>query len=149
MTNSITAGSILVEENVRLPNNLLLQSASDANGWAPIKGTRSTFEKAVQEAGWTFFFMAGEIQATALGSEQPKAIGAAMKRLIADVRAQHCNCIEISQVTQKSFLGVPYLRVTAHARHLQKGMLFSSNAQEHNPAPGFAQDQKKWKVTTS
>jgi hypothetical protein len=127
MTPSITAGSILVEENTRLPNNLLLPSESGSNGWAAIKDSRPAFEKAIRESGWTFFFMAGEIHATAFGFDQPKALRTALKRLAADVWSQRCNCIEITQVMDKSFLGMPYVRVTSHPRHLQKGVLFQTN----------------------
>lgn len=149
MTHPITAGSILVDESARLPNTFLLQRDSDSKGWAAIQDTRSTFETAVREAGWTFFFMAGEIRATAFGFDQPKALLAAVKRLRADVRSQHCNCLEVTQVTQKSFLGVPYVRVTAHSRHLQKGMLFHANGPDSNPLPELSQTQSKWKVTAS
>ena len=149
MTIPIAAGSILVEKIARLPNSSLLQPESDSNGWAAIQDTRSAFEKAIREAGWTFFYMAGEVQATAFGFDRPKALRAALKRLIADVRSQRCNCIEITQVTDRSFLGVPSVRVTAHPRHLQKGMLFSANERDRNPAPGLSQDQEKWEVTAS
>ena len=147
MTQPITAGSILVQASARLPDALRLHSESDANGWAAIEDTRSAFEKAIGEAGWTFFFMAGEIQATAFGFDKPKALRTALKRLIAEVRSQHCNSIEISQVTDKSFLGLPYTRVTAHLRHLQKGTLFQDNGPGPNPAPGLSQTQPNWKVT--
>src|SRR5580692_7500673 len=121
MTNPITAGSILVEGSAHLPNALLLQTDADSNGWAEIKDNRSTFEKAIRDAGWTFFFMAGEIQATVFGFDKPKALRTALKRLITDVQSQHCNSVEIGQVADKSLLGLPYVRVTAHVRHLQKG----------------------------
>jgi hypothetical protein len=149
MTIPITAGSILVQASARLPSALRLQSQSDANGWAAIEDTRCNFEKAIREAGWTFFFMACEMHASAFSFDRPKALRAALKRLTADVRSLRCNCIEIGQVTDKSFLGVPYVRVTAHARHLQEGALFSACEQDYSPAPGFSQDQKKWKVTAS
>ena len=147
MTHPITAGSILVQASAHLPIAVRLQGQSDANGWAAIEDTRSAFEKAIREAGWTFFFMAGEIQATAFGFDKPKARRTALRRLIADVRSQHCNSIEINQVTDKSFLGLPYVRVTAHSRHLQKGTLFQDNGPGPNPAPGLSQTQPKWKVT--
>src|SRR5258708_27130678 len=124
MTDTITAGSILVEEGTHLPKSLLLQSESNSNGWAAVKDARSTFEKKIQEAGWTFFFMAGEIKATVFGFDRQKAMRAALKRLITDVRSQHCNSIEITQVMSKSFLSVPYVSVSAHPRHIQKGMFF-------------------------
>ena len=125
MTDTITAGSILVEEGTHLPKSLLLQSESISNGWAAVKDARSTFEKAIQEAGWTFFFMAGEIKATVFGFDRQKALRAALKRLIADVKSQHCNSIEITRVIGKSFLKVPYVSLSGHPRHLQKGVFFS------------------------
>ena len=125
MTDTITAGSMLVEEGTHLPKSLLLQSESSSNGWAAVKDVRATFEKAIQQAGWTFFFMAGEIKTTVFGFDRQKAMRAALKRLIAEVKSQHCNSIEITRVVGKSFLSVPYVSVSAHPRHLQKGMLFS------------------------
>ncbi len=125
MTDPITAGNILVKEGTNLPKSLLLQSESNSNGWAAVKDARSTFEKAVQEAGWTFFFMAGEIKANVFGFDRQKARRAALNRLIADAKSQHCNSIEITRVVDKSFLRVPYVSISAHPRHLQKGMCFS------------------------
>jgi hypothetical protein len=68
--------------------------------------------------------MAGEIRATVFGFDRQKALRTALKRLIADVKSQHCNSIEITRVISKSFLTVPYVSVSAHPRHLQKGMFF-------------------------
>jgi hypothetical protein len=117
-------GSIFIEKSAHLPNSLVYENDSDVNGWAMLKGPRSTFEKKLGEAGWTLFFMAGEIKATALGSD-PETLRTALKRLIAKVKSQQCNGLEISQVAKRRFLGVPYLRVTAHPRHLQRGLVFA------------------------
>jgi hypothetical protein len=125
MTDTITAGSILVEEGTHLPKSLLRQSESHSNGWAAVKDARSAFEKTIQEEGWTFFFMAGEIKATVFGFDRQKALRAALKRLIAEVRSQRCNSIEITRVMDKSFLKMPCVSVSAHPRHLQQGVLFS------------------------
>jgi hypothetical protein len=125
MTDLITAGNILVQEGTNLPRSLLVETDSDSNGWAAVKDNPSTFEKTVEEAGWTFFFMAGEIKATVFGFDRQKALRAALKRLITDVKSQHCNTIEITRVVDKSFLRLPYVSVSAHARHLQNGRLFS------------------------
>ena len=85
MTDTITAGRILVEEGTHVPKSLLLQR--EANGWAAVKEARSTFEKAIHEEGWTFFFMAGEIKATVFGFDRQKALRAALKQLITDVKS--------------------------------------------------------------
>ena len=83
------------------------------------------FEKTMQEEGWSLFFMAGEITATVFGFDRPKALRAALKRLIGDVKSQRCNSIEITGVVDKSFLRMPYVKVSAHPRHLQRGVFFS------------------------
>ena len=115
MADTIKAGSIWVMNGADLPPSLLLQSQSDSNGWAAVQDDRPTFEKAVQRAGWTLFFMAGEIEATVLGFDKEKALRAAFRRLIANVTSQRCNSIEITRVTGRSFLGIPY--VIAEASH--------------------------------
>jgi len=125
MTDAIAAGSILIEGRAHLPNSMRLSSEPDASGWATLNGARPVFEKEVQEAGWTFFFMAGEIKATVFGFDRQKTLRAALRRLLTNVKYHNCNAIEITQVTVKSFLRVPYVSVSAHARHLQKGLTFS------------------------
>jgi hypothetical protein len=76
-------------------------------------------EEELSTAGWTFFYMANAIRATA------RTIPAALKRLMTKVRRQGCNCFEIDEVATHSFLGMPYVSVSAHPRHIQKGMAFS------------------------
>jgi len=125
MTGAIAAGSILIEGRAHLPNSMRLQSEPDANGWTTLDGERPAFEKVVQEAGWTFFFMAGEMHATVFGFDRQKTLRAALRRLIVNAKSHNCNAIEITQVTDKSFFKVPYVNVCAHARHLQKGLTFS------------------------
>jgi hypothetical protein len=102
-----------------------LPSGRDSSGWAALDGARPAFEKEIQEAGWTFFFMAGEIKATAFGFDKEKTRRTALKRLLANVKSHDCNAIEIARVEDKTFLGMPYVSVSAHARHLQKGLTFS------------------------
>jgi hypothetical protein len=124
MTGRIAAGSIFVDESTGLPNSVLLQREPHSSGWAEVTNAHSTFGKEIPDAGWTFFFMAGEIKATVFGFDREKALGTALGRLIANVKGQRCNCIEITQVAGNSFLKVPYVSVTAHPRHLQKGRTF-------------------------
>jgi len=123
---AITAGNILIAGGTYRPASILLQDVTDENGWAAIEDARPSFERTVREAGWTFFYMAGEIKAIAFGFDKEKAIRTALTRLIADVKSQHCNSIEITHVVGRTFLKVPYVSVFAHARHLQKGLLFPS-----------------------
>jgi len=121
----IAAGDILIEAGTHLPNSRLSLGQPDSNGWTALNGTRSAFETEVREAGWTFFFMAGKTRTAVFGFDKQKTLRTALKRLIANVKSQNCNGIEITQVIDKTFLKVPYVSVSAHARHLQKGLTFS------------------------
>lgn len=127
MLDPIIAGSILMDKGIHLPNPLLFQKESGSSGWVAVKDPSPAFEKTIRESGWTFFFMAGEIKATVFGFDKQRALRTALQRLLTEVQSQHCNSIEIARVTGKSFLNVPYVTVFAHARHLQKGPLFSTN----------------------
>jgi hypothetical protein len=69
--------------------------------------------------------MANSIRRTAFGFNRASMIAAALKRVITNVRQERCNCLEIDDVVMHSFLGVPYVSVSAHARHIQKGLVFS------------------------
>jgi hypothetical protein len=122
----ITTGTILIEKGTLLPEPLRLETASHASGWAPVtnKLDRHQLEKKLETAGWTFFYMAGEIRSTAFGFNSQNRADAALQRLIANARLRKCNCLEIDGVATHSFLGMPYVSVSAHSRHIQKGFAF-------------------------
>jgi hypothetical protein len=116
----ITPGTILIKEDTQRPPCFQLKEDSYADAWRPVKHSlnSSDLEKELATGGWTFSFMADEIRATAFGFDRARMLHAAVKRLIANVRLQKCNCLEIDDVATHSFLGVPYVSVSAHSRHL-------------------------------
>jgi hypothetical protein len=123
----ITPGTILIEKGTLLPQSWRLETESYPSTWMSVKNHLDPHEveKELATAGWTFFYMAGEVRATAFGFDRQKTIHTALKRLIANVRLQQCNCLEIDAVVSRSFLGMPYVSVSAHSRHIQKGLVFS------------------------
>ena len=123
----ITPGTILIEKGTFLPQSWRLETESYPSTWMSVKNHFDPHEvdKELATAGWTFFYMAGGIRTTAFGLDRQKMIHAALKRLIAKVRLQKCNCLEIDEVATHSFLGMPYVSVSAHSRHIQKGLVFS------------------------
>jgi hypothetical protein len=38
--------------------------------------------------------------------------------------AENCNCLQITQMRRRSFLGLPYTSLIAHARHIQRSRSF-------------------------
>jgi hypothetical protein len=120
-TGGIQAGIVLVEEGTPLPESMRLEGPSDSDGWQSVEVVdRSEFERKINRAGWIFFLMAGEIKATVFGFNQRRALRAAMDRIIASVKFQKCNSLQITEVTAKSFLKLPYVSVSARSRHIQE-----------------------------
>ena len=90
-------------------------------------------DRKIQAAGWNFFFMADEVKATVFGSLAAKSIQKALKRIFLKARKQDFNCLEVTKMVEKRFLGVPYITVCTHPRQIQQGCLLDS-AQERATA---------------
>jgi hypothetical protein len=104
-----------------MPESMRLEGAPHSSGWKSVESVdRSEFERGISRAGWIFFLMTDEIKATVFGFNQGKALRAAMQRIIANVEFQRCNSLQITEVTAKSFLKVPYVSVSARSRHIQE-----------------------------
>ncbi|HZP16722.1 MAG TPA: hypothetical protein VFB00_02060, partial [Terriglobales bacterium] len=70
--------------------------------------------------GWNFFFMAGEVKAMFFGAIGARKIQNALKRILEKVRRQDFNCLEVTGIAAKRFLGLRYAVVSAHSRHVQR-----------------------------
>ena len=134
-TNAIRAGDILVERTTVLPGPLRFARESTGDAWARVadKASVGQLEQGLTDAGWTFFYMAGTVTSTAFGFEKQGLPQKALQRLFTAAKRQGCNCLEIDDVATHSWLGMPYVRVSAHSRHIQPGRLFSSAS---SAAPG-------------
>lgn len=123
----IEAGTLLIERNSPRPECFHLAGQPGSQSWAQVAHELSPhdLEKTLASNAWTFFYLAGEIRATAFGFNPDNRMATVLKRLAGMAVEQRCNCLEIDRVAPGSFLGVPYLSVSAHTRHVQKGMTFS------------------------
>lgn len=128
----LEAGAILIKIGTALPEPLALESDPGATGWTRVANHLNgrQLQKNLAAVGWTFFYMAGSIRSSAFGFERQKMVNAALKRIVAKVKLQRCNCLEIDAVATHSFLGMPYVSVSAHSRHIQRGMTFAHQSQE-------------------
>lgn len=125
----IAPGVILIKKGARLPESLRLDASSHSSGWSALANNPDNHqvEKDLANAGWTFFYMAGATTKTSFGFDHTRMMGSAVKRLLANVTRQKFNCIEIDTVKTSSFWGIPFVSVSAHSRHIQKDLLFSSD----------------------
>src|SRR2546421_12071618 len=128
MTDAIKTGTILIERNATMPDSLRLEGGVYSSGWRSVSNhDLNGLDAEIHKAGWTFFFMAGEIKITAFGFDKEGAVRRAVKRVISNAESHKCNCVEITEVSAKSFLGMPYVNVIAHSRHIQESSAFASH----------------------
>ena len=123
MADKIKTGTILIKEGTLLPESLRFESEPYSKGWRLVKDFDSRgLDRKIREAGWTFFFMAGGANATAVGSDLEKTTRRAVKKVLASMKSDRLNYLEVGQVVVKRFLGLPYVTVSAHPRHMQQNM---------------------------
>lgn len=138
MREIIQAGTVLSRDGTLFPGGSALETEQFSPGWRSVKGLDgSAIDRKKLEAGWTFFYLAGESRATAFGGEGQKTARRAIRKILAGLKSEKCNSIEVTSVVCKTFLGVPYTTVSFHLRNLQKGFFLSGS-----------RDSRLWKDVT-
>ncbi len=129
MTPRIRVGAMLIENGAQCPESLVVSAEPYLADWSCVTNS-STAElgREIERLGWTFFYMAGEIRANALGSNNESGMARAVAQIIKVVKLQYCNCLEITGLSKRTFLGLPYTSVVAHARHIQKSCTFQGRS---------------------
>lgn len=77
-------------------------------------------DRKIHSAGWNFFFMVGEVKGMFFGAIGAKKIENALRRMLGKVARQPFNALEVTEISAKRFLGIPYTVVSAHSRHIQQ-----------------------------
>jgi hypothetical protein len=123
MSAKNTSGTVLIRDNTLLPAGLALEREAFLPGWRIVQNI-SAYElgRKIQQAHWNFFYLAGETKAIVFGREQSGALCRAAKKILAKRQGQKCNALEITTVTSKTFLGIPFLSVAANSRHIQESL---------------------------
>lgn len=123
MSANNTSGIILIRQGTLLPTGQIIEMETFLSGWNVVKNLdRHGLTRKTEKANWNFFFLAGPVTATVLGRDRPATVRRAVKRALARREEQSFNSLEITRVVSKRFLGIPFLSITAHSRHIQKGI---------------------------
>jgi hypothetical protein len=132
MREMIKAGTVLFKEGTLFPDGFTVESEAFSPGWRSVKGLDGyAMDRKTPEVGWTFFYMAGESRTTAFGPEGQETVRRATKKLLAGLKSERANSLEITGVVFKTFLGMPYTRISSHLRNLQKGMFLAGGNDSH------------------
>ena len=132
----IRAGTMLLEDGTGTPESFVLNIEPYSMGWSLIiDATAAQLGRDLEGAGWTFFYLAGAIHVSSFGLDDQSRTDRAMARLIDTVKLQQFNCLEITQVRRVSFLGLPYTKVAAHARHIQSSRILRDRRKSPQSQP--------------
>jgi hypothetical protein len=134
MPNQIQAGTMIVHQSAAV-RSLNIESEPYFRKWSSLGPLESSgLDQKACVMGWNLFFMAGEIRAVVPAWGGHNTLRRGVRRLLAQARLQHFNCLEVTQVLRKYFLGVPYVSIVASARHLQEGSRIRSIEQRAQDA---------------
>lgn len=122
MSANSTSATVFIRENALLPAGLVFESEALLPGWRAVQGLDGNgVAHKIAGAKWNFFFLAGAIRTTVLGGKGPGTLRRAVKRVLAKRPGQSFNSLQITKFVSRRFLGIPYVSVSAHSRHIQEG----------------------------
>lgn len=134
MAREITTGTMLVKDKALLPEELQLEAEPCVPGWGLVKNFDGyRLDREIQKAGWHFFCLADEIKATVFGIDRQKMVRRAIRCIVAKSRSKQVNSLEVTRVASKRLLGVPYMSVGAHSRHIQENLFLSPTERARKP----------------
>jgi len=129
MSNEIQAGTTMIQSSPPL-QWLGMESQLYSGSWSALGIFDSSgLDRRVRTAGWNLFFLADELRTVVPAWGGQNSVRTGLKRLLARTGLRHFNCMQVSQVVTKRFLGIPYVSIVGHALHIQKGHMLQSNAE--------------------
>lgn len=116
-----------------------LESEPCSGNWKLLKALDGiALDHKIHAAGWNFFFMATEVKVMFFGALGAKQILNALRRILEKVKGQDFNCLEVTGIVAKRFLGVPYAIISAHSRHVQPTCCLDSAEARRSVSLAFA-----------
>ena len=121
MSLTVQAGTILMKEWPGMTKLLGLETEPYSAEWSALKVQDAfSLDRKIHAVKWNFFFMAEEVKVMFFGSVGAVKILNALKRVLKKVKEKQFNGLEVTEIVSRRFLGVPYVTVSAHSRHLQQ-----------------------------
>jgi len=120
MSQEIQVGTILIEQRPVMGQAIGLQCEPYSSNWGLVQALDvASLDRRIHAAGWNFFFMAAEVKVMFFGAIKSKSMQNALRRILEKVKPLNFNCLQVTGIAAKRFLGVPYTVVSAHSRHVQ------------------------------
>lgn len=127
MPSIFQVGTILMREWPGMPQLIGFETEPGLGEWSIVKVPDAlTLDRKIRAAGWNLFFMAAEVKAMFFGSLTAARVQNALKRIPAKMKQRNFNGLEVTSIVALRFLGVPYVSVSAHSRHMQQSCYLDS-----------------------
>jgi hypothetical protein len=140
MLPAVQVGTVLLKEWPGMAQFFQLESEPCSGNWSLVKTLDGiSLDRKIHAAGWNFFFMAAEVKVRFFGALGATKMQSALQRILAKVKLQHFNGIEVTEIVAGHFLGVPYVTVSAHSRHVQQSCCLDSAESRR-----ASQDSAEW-----
>jgi hypothetical protein len=128
MSTAVQVGTILMKDWPGMAQLFQLESEPYSGNWSLLKTLDGVaLDRKIRAAGCNLFFMAAEVKVMFFGVPGATKIQNALRRILAKVKQQHFNGLEVTGIVASHFLGVPYVTVSAHSRHMQQGCYLDSS----------------------
>src|SRR5207248_5301901 len=133
----VRCGTIMVRRRLVQPGQLDMALEGYSCGWRTVADDDAHgFDGKLRQLGWSCFFLAGELKAVWLGPSEAGVLKSAVRGLLSKVRAMGFNSVEFTKITRYRWLGIRYVRVCGHARHIQQGSQLNKDASGKPRADG-------------
>jgi hypothetical protein len=135
MLNPLKIGTVLVQTDPFIPDSVSVQRQAFGSGWQTITNLDGDdLDRQIRDDGWNLMLIAGALRGTSWGSWSDVAIRCAALRLLQKAQTTKLNAFEITGIHKRRFVGIPYVVVTGHSRHLQESRVLQSIAQRIHQA---------------
>jgi hypothetical protein len=127
MAANLQVGSKLVELGIALPQVLEENSTKFLDNWRVMMSiSRETLFNQVAASGWNIFFIADRLNTVSIGINRDHALQRGVRQLAARVRSESYNCLEVTEIKTRHFMGIPYLYIAADMLHIQQGFMLDA-----------------------
>lgn len=117
------AGTLFIRENTILPGGLIIETETFLPGWRAVRDCDGyRLGRKIEQAGWNFFFLAGDMKAVVFGRQGPSSLRRALRSILSKPATRKFNSLEIREIRSRWFLGIPFVIVTANFRHIQQSL---------------------------
>jgi hypothetical protein len=131
--NDLKSGSVMMRAGTATPERLEIESEDFCEGWDRVRNCEAgVLDKQLRSAGWCLVFLAEPLQAIAIGPPEQETVQQATMKLLGRAGPQMFNCVEVTDIEYRRCVGVPYVHVTGHARHIQRDLEIESFATRKN-----------------